>query len=145
MFKNISAAVNPWPLPIPDAVHALNTGTWEQVHELASHHRRGAEFFIDGWLVHNIVGLEELTGTCQCQIVAGSGDPSYPVIKAPVCSPALRITTLLIERQTHQSLNTCEIHASCGHGVLIIECYYHGGSLPDAHPPLTKPKLSTSP
>src|SRR5438132_10945810 len=71
MFKNITAAVNPRPLPIPDAVHALNAGTREQVHELAAHHRRGAKLFVDGWLVHDIVGLEELTSTCQRQIVAG--------------------------------------------------------------------------
>src|SRR5215813_2127021 len=71
MFKNITAAVNPWPLPIPDTVHALNTGPWKQVHKLATHHRRGAEFFIDGWLVDDIVGREEVTGTCQRQIVAG--------------------------------------------------------------------------
>src|SRR5215471_21135951 len=59
MFKNITAAVNPWPLPIPDTVHAGDAGTWKQVHQLAAHHRRGPEFFIDGWLVDDIVGLEE--------------------------------------------------------------------------------------
>ena len=78
VFKNVAAAVNPWPLPIPDAVHALNAGAWEQVYELAAHHRRGAKFFVDGRPVHNIVGLEELTGTCQRQIVAGQRRPFIP-------------------------------------------------------------------
>jgi len=64
MFKNIAAAVNPWSFPIPDAVYALNAGTWKEVYELTAHHRCGAEFFVDGWLVHNIVSLEELAGMC---------------------------------------------------------------------------------
>ena len=71
MFKNIAAAVNPWPFSIPEAVHTLKAGAWEQVYKLASHHRCGAEFFVDGWLVHDMVCCEELTSTCQRQIISG--------------------------------------------------------------------------
>src|SRR5262245_36393927 len=110
MFKNIAAAFIPWPLPIPDAVNALNTGPWEQVHELGAQHRRGAEFVIDGWRVHNIVGLKELASPCQCHIVSSQRSTFIPCNKNPSMHSCLRITTLWIEKQTHQSLNACEIH-----------------------------------
>src|SRR5215510_4240951 len=137
MFKNITAAVNPWPLAIPDAVHTLNAGTWEQVHELASHHRRGTELFVDGWLVYDIVGLEELTGTCQRQIVASQRRPFITRNKSSGMQSCPRIATLLIESQAHQSLNTRKVYAPFGHGIFIVECQCHGGFLPDTCPPLT--------
>ena len=107
------------------------------MHKLAAHHRRGAEFFIDGWLVHDVVGLEELTDTCQGQIVAGQRRPFITRNKSSGMQSCPGIATLLIERQAHQSLNTCKVDASFGHGIFIVECQCHGGFLPDACPPLS--------
>src|SRR5215475_14518087 len=92
MLKNITTAVNSRSLAIPEAVHPFHAGTWEQVHELAAHHRCGTEFFVNGRLVHDIVGLEELTGTGQRQIVAGQRRPLIPCNKSPGMQSGPRIT-----------------------------------------------------
>src|SRR5262249_18296089 len=71
MLKNIAAAVHPWSLAIPEAIHPLDPGPGEQVYQLAAHYRGRREFFIDRWLMHNVVRFKELAGTRQGQIVAG--------------------------------------------------------------------------
>ena len=132
MLKNIAAAVNPWSLAIPEAIHPLDPGPGEQVHKLAAHHRGRPEFFIDRWLMHNMVRCEELAGTRQRQIVSGQRRAFITCNKGPCMESCPCVTALLIERQTHQSLNTGKIHTSCSHGVFIVERHFHGGFLPDA-------------
>src|SRR5438093_800596 len=110
MLKNIAAAVHPWSLAIPEAIHPLYPGSREQMHKLATHHRGRREFFVDRWLMHNIVCCEELASTRQRQVVAGQWRAFIACNKGPCMETCPCVTTLLIERQTHQSLNTSKIH-----------------------------------
>src|SRR5262249_15286386 len=143
VLKNIAAAVHPWSLAIPDAIYPLDPSPREQVHQLAAHHRSRREFFVDRRLMHNMVRFEKLAGTRQGQIVAGEWRAFVAGNKGPGVESCPCVTTLLIERQTHQSLNTSQIDTPCGYGVFIVERHFHGGFLPDARTSSTQGCLAT--
>src|SRR5918911_873234 len=110
MLQDIAAAVHTWSLAIPEAIDPLNPGPGEQVHKLAAHHRGGAEFFVDRWLMHNIMRFEELADTRQRQIVSPQWRAFIAGNKGPCAESCPCVTALLIQRETHQSLNTSKIH-----------------------------------
>src|SRR5262249_34042246 len=98
MLQDIAVAVYTWSLAIPEAIDSLDPGPGEQVHQLAAHHCSRAEFFIDRWLMYNIVRFEELAGTRQRQIVPRQWRAFIACDKGPCAESCPCVTTLLIQR-----------------------------------------------
>ncbi len=124
MLDHIHAAINPRPLAIPHAEHAIVTRAGKQVGLLAAPDRSRREIFVQPRLKMNIVTLEP--GFCfpHGLVNATHGGAAIAGYKARRIEPGAAIALLLQHRQPDQRFNPGHVGARRVEGVLVVQRYF---------------------
>ena len=73
MLKNVPAAVDAWPFAIPETIDPVYIGARKEMDALTTHDRGGGEFFVDPWLMDDVMLVQQAADAGESQVIAAQG------------------------------------------------------------------------
>ena len=70
VLKRITTAVNPGTLAVPDSEHAIDLGTWIEIHVLSAPHSGRREVFVDARLEPDVERRQAIADAPEFAVVA---------------------------------------------------------------------------
>lgn len=119
--QGIHRAVQPWPLAVPEAEHAVVFRAGEHVHVLRAPHRGGAEFLVHAGAKDDVVLLQQLARLAQRAVDRRERRTLVARDEARGVVAGGHVASALVEREAHQRLRAGHVGPALGEGVFVVE------------------------